>query len=180
MKKLVLLIFFLFVHFVAESQDVSFESTVDRTTVGLGESVELRFTIKGGNVNSFSGFKPPDFSNFHVLAGPSQSTSMQIINGVVSGSITYHYVIQGKSVGNVTVGSARINYDNKEYSTKPITLNIVRTATQPSQQQQRQQQQSATQVNPRDLSQNVFLKLGKTGDVWRPQTENCRCQDRAP
>ena len=157
MKKLVLIIFFLFVYHIAESQDVSFEASVDRTTVGLGESVELRFIVKGGSINSLTDFRPPDFSNFHILAGPNKSTSMQIMNGAVSASIIYYYVIQGKTVGSVTIGSARINYENKEYSTKPITLNIVRTATQPQQQQQ-QQQQSAPHGNPTDLSQNIFLR----------------------
>jgi hypothetical protein len=157
MKKLILLILFLFIYSIAESQDVSFEATVDRTTVGLGESFELRFVAKGGNVNSFGNFKPPDLSKFHILTGPNGSTNMQIINGVMSASITYYYVLQAKDVGNVTIGSAHINYENKEYSTKPIALNIVRTATQPNQQQSKQQQ-STTQVDTRDLSQNIFLR----------------------
>jgi hypothetical protein len=143
-------------------QDISFNAGVDRTTVGLGESFELRFIIKANNVNAVRGFKPPNFSNFFLLSGPNQSTSMQIINGAMSASITYSYVMQAKSPGSASIGAASVFYDNKEYFTKPITLNITRSSTQqkPTQtpQQSRQQQGGAPQVITKDLSQNIFLR----------------------
>jgi hypothetical protein len=160
MKKVKLIIFCLLLSNLLFGQDISFNASVDRNTIGLGESFELRFIIKSTNVNAVRGFKPPSFSNFFLLSGPNQSTSMQIINGAMSASVTYSYVMQAKSPGSATIGAASVFYDNKEYFTKPITLNITRTSTQPNQQQRQQQQQpgSAPQVTNKDLSQNVFVR----------------------
>ena len=153
MKKITFILFVL-VSFL-KAQNISFEASVDRTTVGLGESFELKFTIKASNINAVRGFKPPNLSNLFILSGPNQSTSMQIINGAMSASISYSYILQAKNPGSLTIGPASIFYENKEYFTKPITLNIVRSSTQPK---QSQTQQNNTQVITKDLSQNIFLR----------------------
>ncbi|MEE8526675.1 MAG: BatD family protein [Thermoanaerobaculia bacterium] len=73
---------------------------------GLDERVMLRIKLEGVK----SGRPQPDFQldNLRILAGPSQSTSLTIINGVPSSSLTLTYSLQPLNVGKARVHSARV------------------------------------------------------------------------
>ena len=88
------------------AQNASFEATVDRATVGLGEQFTLSFTVTAQSMSGGKNLQLPDLSKFHIMSGPNQSSSMQIINGAVSSSVTYTYVLQPKEMGKFTIGAA--------------------------------------------------------------------------
>src|SRR2546426_1105150 len=67
-----------------------FSATVSNNAVAVGDQFQVTFTLDGNGKN----FQAPAFSNFNTLMGPSQSTSMQIMNGSVSQTISYTYVLQ--------------------------------------------------------------------------------------
>ena len=79
------------------SYSQSFTASVNNTTVGVGNQFEVDFVYNGKDINGLRNFNPPNFANFLVLSGPNQSTSMQIINGAVSGSLTYSYIMHTTS-----------------------------------------------------------------------------------
>ena len=66
-------------------------ASVSSNKVGLNDQFQLTFTFEGKEISSIRNFSPPSLSNFFVLSGPNQSTSVQIINGAVSGSLLYSY-----------------------------------------------------------------------------------------
>jgi hypothetical protein len=66
----------------------TFEAALDRTQVGLGEQFTLTFTLTGTSMSQGKNLQLPDLSKFHIMSGPNQSSSMQIINGSVSSSVT--------------------------------------------------------------------------------------------
>ena len=111
---------------VAVAQNTTFVATVDRPTVSAAEQFEVSFTVSGPDVNGAKIFRAPDFAQFVVLSGPNQSTSMQIINGQMSGSLTYSYYLYARQAGKFTIGAASIEYKGSVLRTQPLQIEVVR------------------------------------------------------
>ena len=149
MKKLMIILFlFLPAHIFAQS----FVASVTQTTVGENQHFEVSFTFSGKNINGVKNFKPPTFSNFLVLSGPNQSTSIQIINGVQSASLSYNYIIQAKRIGTFSIGAASIEYNGEAFKTKPIEITIVKGSSKPK----RQQQDAG--ISDEEIAKNLFIR----------------------
>ncbi len=105
----------------AQSQ-VTFKTTVSKEQLGLNERLRIEFSIdrQGGD-----DFTPPDFENFKVLAGPSQSSSFSSINGKTSYKLTYSYVIQPISKGTFTIPSASITYDGEVIKSNTVRVTVT-------------------------------------------------------
>jgi len=149
MKKLIIILF-LFLPFQIFSQ--SFDASVGQTTVAENQHFEVSFTFSGKNINGVKNFKPPKFKNFLVLSGPNQSTSIQIINGDQSASLSYNYVIQAKSIGTFSIGTASIEYEGESFNTKPISINVVKGSPQPKKQKQ------DAGVSEEEIAKNLFIR----------------------
>jgi BatD DUF11 like domain len=115
------------VSFTAEAQS-AFTASVDKDQVAFGDYFQLTFTFEGSQGGK--NFRPPAFNNFMVLSGPNQSTRMQIVNGAVSSSISYTYILQPRDEGKFTIGSASIEAENKKYQSQPITIEVVKGTAQ--------------------------------------------------
>lgn len=144
-------IIFLFL-FVEINIAQTFEATVDKTTVGSDERFEVKFTYSGSDVNGLSDFQPPKFENFVVLSGPNQSTSMQWINGVMSGSRTYSYIVQARSMGKFTIQSASIKAGGETLKTNPITIEVVKGTTQP-----KRDSGGDSDIDMKEIAENCFI-----------------------
>jgi hypothetical protein len=127
-----------------------FSGTVDKTVVGQYDRFQAYFTFDGADVNNVSNFRPPVFSGFKILSGPNQSSSIQIINGKVAGSLTYSYVLQPTSIGDFTISSASIDYAGKTYRTSPINMKVEKGTLQ-------QQKESTGGYSQEELAKNVFI-----------------------
>jgi hypothetical protein len=146
-------IFLLQFLFLANIFPQKFEATVDRTTVGQYERFKVYFTFEGGDVNRVSNFTPPAFIGFKILTGPNQSTSMQIINGQMSGSLTYSYVLQADEVGDYKINFASVEYEGKKYNTGTIQIKVIKGTGSPS-----QPQKNDRGISDEELAKNVFIK----------------------
>jgi hypothetical protein len=120
----------------AWAQGTAFEATVDRNPVGVGEQCTLSFVLSNAGMGGGKNLQLPDLSRFRIMAGPSQSSSVQIINGSVSSTVTYQYVLQPKEAGKITIGAAAIEVGGKSYRTSPVTLEVVAGGTRPKGQAQ--------------------------------------------
>ena len=100
---------------------VTFKTEVSKTELGLNERLRIEFSIdrQGGD-----DFTPPDFKNFKVLAGPSQSSSFSSINGKTSYKLTYTYVIQPLSKGSFNIPSASITYNDEIIKSNTIRITV--------------------------------------------------------
>ena len=100
---------------------VTFKTAVSKTELGLNERLRIEFSIdrQGGD-----DFTPPDFKNFKVLAGPSQSSSFSSINGKTSYKLTYTYVIQPISKGTFMIPSATITYEGQEIKSNTVRVMV--------------------------------------------------------
>jgi len=129
-----------------------FTASVNETTVGDNERFQVSFTFSGPRINNLSKFTPPVFENFLILSGPNQSTSIQIINGAQSGSLSYNYVVQPKSIGTFTIGSASIVQEGNTYKTDQIKIKVVKGADKPK------QQKDDGQISQQEIAKNLFIK----------------------
>ncbi len=134
-------------------QDGTFTASVDKNKVGVGEQFELTFSLSG--TTGGNNFRPPQFTDFQVLSGPNQSTNMQFINGTVSSSVSYGYVLQPRSEGKFTIGSASIQYGGKQLQTQPIDIEVTKGAPQ----QKSSSRQSADGDVGKQIGDNLFLKV---------------------
>jgi hypothetical protein len=92
---------------------------VSKNKVAVGEKFQVSFTINA----SGSGFKAPSFSDFDYY-GPSQSTSMQIINGAMSQSLTMSYILVPKKEGKFTIGPASITVNGTKLESNSIPIEV--------------------------------------------------------
>ena len=82
----------------------SFSASVDKNVVQQGEQFTLTLSLEGST--NAGNLKLPDMPNFMVLSGPNQSTNMQWVNGQVSQSVSFSYILQPRDVGKFTIPSA--------------------------------------------------------------------------
>ena len=72
-----------------EVPKVKFETKVSKKRLGVNERLRIDFIMNKDGDN----FNPPNFENFTVVGGPSQSINNSWINGVRSYSKTYKIII---------------------------------------------------------------------------------------
>lgn len=153
--KYILNIAFLLLQLFAFADDTKFTASVSKNEVAVGERFQLTFQLN----TSGSGFTAPAFNKFSVLSGPNQSTSMQWVNGAMSSSISYSFILVASQEGEFTIGSASIVANGKTHTTEPIKIKVVKGTVQQPQQQQKGQQQPPASSQGGNVSDYVFIKL---------------------
>ncbi|MGB6033677.1 MAG: BatD family protein, partial [Bacteroidota bacterium] len=77
---------------LGQAQDIAFKAAVDKNPVGIGDQFTLSLVLSNAGTSGGTNLRSPDLGAFRIISGPNRSTSMQIINGQMSSSITYGYV----------------------------------------------------------------------------------------
>ncbi|MBK9097861.1 MAG: BatD family protein [bacterium] len=149
----ILFTFIFFLGLLSQSFAQEFTASVNETTVADNERFQVTFTFSGKSINNLAKFSPPSFENFLILSGPNQSTSIQIINGAQSASLSYSFVVQPKSVGNFTIGSASIEQEGTTYKSNPIKISVVKGQDKP-----KQKQQNDSEISESEISKNLYIR----------------------
>jgi hypothetical protein len=129
-----------------------FNASIDKSSVGQNERFQIYFTFQDGDINKLQNFSPPSFKGLNILSGPNESRSMQIINGQVSGSLTYSFIAVGTQLGKVEIGSAKVNYNGTTLRTEPIIVTIVKSRSTSK------QVDSKLGISADELDKNVFIR----------------------
>lgn len=132
------------------------------TSVGEAFRVEFELNAKADK----DSFIPPSFDNFDVVAGPSvsQGSSIQIINGEMTKSISYAitYVLLPQKEGNFAISPATIKVKGKSY-TSQRTMVEVRNSTHSgnatNQGGQRESESAENQANRSIGKDDLLLRL---------------------
>ena len=132
----------------------SFTAYLSSKTTGLNDQFELTFTFEGKEISSIRNFSPPSLSNFYVLSGPNQSTSVQIINGVVSGALSFSYFLRPKKTGKFNIGVASVFYQGKTYRSDPLKIKVIKGSVQPK----RRSNNGGNNISNEDIAQNLFIR----------------------
>ncbi len=101
---------------------VTFKTVVSKNQLGLNERLRIEFSIDKQGADDFT---PPNFNNFKVLAGPSQSSSFSSINGKTSYKLTYIYIIQPSVKGTFTISSASITYEGQIIKSNTVRIRVT-------------------------------------------------------
>lgn len=110
----------------AFAQDVTFEARVDKTRMVLEDTLALSFVLSGSAIDLNVSPELPDVkADFDILRGPHRSTSISIINGRQSSSLTLQYLLSPKKTGTLTIGPATLRVGNQTYTTQPLPVEVV-------------------------------------------------------
>jgi len=103
---------------------------VDARKIGIQEQVVLTITVEGSSLPEE--VDRPAFTNLRVVGIPSTSTQVSLVNGRMSQSRSWTYVLQPAAVGSAEVGAVRVRLQSGEYSTAPIPIEVVPGAVKPA------------------------------------------------
>ncbi len=133
----------IFLSIPALAEEIEVKAYVNNTEVRLGQSVTLTVEINGSIDVAEPYF---DIDNARVqYYGPS--TEVRIINGKQSKTLRHIYSLTPTQTGTINIPAIKINYNDKNYSTKPITLNVSNTTG------------SQNQTLEEQIKQYVFLEI---------------------
>jgi hypothetical protein len=139
------------------AQDVKFNSSASKTTVGTGEQFQITYSVNG-NVDNYV---PPDLGQFQVLSGPNVSTNMEFDgrgNRVINYS--FNYILVAPNVGSFNISPASVIIGGRKLTSNGIKITVVKGKPAVK----------SRDGNTTDLSKLLFLKtiVNKT-DVYQGQ-----------
>lgn len=105
------------------AQDISISAKVDNNKVMLGELVVLTINVSG-NIQSIPEPRLPQLKDFDVYSS-GRSQNVSIINGAMSASTSFNYVLAPKKEGNFVIGAVEVSFEKKVYKTEPITVEVL-------------------------------------------------------
>ncbi|OIO32630.1 MAG: hypothetical protein AUJ70_05180, partial [Candidatus Omnitrophica bacterium CG1_02_40_15] len=154
MRYFIPFLLFLSIATVCYAEDMSISADVDRQEVTLADQVTLTITVSG-NVSNIPQPSIPDLKGFTAYSS-GKSQNLSIINGQVSSSISFTYILVPSDTGDYTLGPFTINYNGKVYSTGPINIKVL---PRNAQQQAYPNQQQSQSTEPEE--QNSQPQHGK-------------------
>ena len=101
---------------------VELKTKVSKNKLGVNQRLRVEFMV---NQQGADHFAPPSFKGFEVVGGPSQSVSQSWINGKVSYSQTYSYIVTPARKGNLTISGATIEYRGQVIKSNPVVVEVV-------------------------------------------------------
>ena len=105
------------------AQDISLVASVNRNVLTLSDQLQLTLTVDGTQDTSPPAF--PSVEGFNLLYGPKISAQTSIINGAVSVSKSYTYVLQPIAKGKFTIGPSSVDYKGKTYTSSSISVEVT-------------------------------------------------------
>ena len=97
-----------------------FVAKVSTPKIGINQSFNLSFELNGTG----SSFKAPDLKNFQIVSGPNQSSSMSMVNGSISQSLTYSYTLRPRKLGKLKIGKAKIHCNGRPLMSNELTIQV--------------------------------------------------------
>ncbi|RMH77555.1 MAG: protein BatD [Calditrichaeota bacterium] len=134
------------------AKDIQITASVDRNPVGVGEQFVYQVEVTGAT-QSLPEPALPDLSAFTVISGPNVSTSFQIVNGAVSSSKTFSFVLLPRREGKFRLGPATVEYKGRTYRSNDIVLIVTKESPRVRQRQK---------GNRRTAAPRLFLKVTPT------------------
>ncbi len=103
----------------AQDKYIAVKATAD--TLLLGNICEITFSA----YNISSKFEAPDFSEVPVISGPNVASNMQFVNGHMTQSQSYTYVVKPEETGVFFIGAAYFTSQDTTYETPPFEMIVV-------------------------------------------------------
>ena len=151
MKHLTFIIAFFIAGFVS-AQTPTLQALVSKSTVPVGSRITIsyKFNYSGENFTAPNNLT----KNFRVLGGPNKSSQMSYVNGKMSSSVSYTYIVSPINIGKFTIKPAQIKFENKVYSSKALEITVIKAQEGQSQNASGNEQKQLNSIN-----KDIYLKL---------------------
>ncbi len=95
-----------------------------RGDIGLEEAVQLTIKVDVPNQTRLA---PPRFQldNLQIVSGPSQSTSIQVVNGVMSQSQSFSWLVQPQKLGRARIFSTKVEVGSETLELAAVEIAVV-------------------------------------------------------
>lgn len=135
----------------AQNQDqVSLTLSLDRSAIRADESATLTLTVNGIGSQKMPEPNLPPLPMFEIFSS-GNSTSIQIINGKMSSSMIYNYILYPKRAGTFPIRAAHIVYDGKRYESNELSITVTKAGTGAPAQEPSAQQSKDNNGEARDV-----------------------------
>ncbi|MEO6961376.1 MAG: BatD family protein [Puia sp.] len=101
---------------------VSFTTVANTKDMGRSDYVQIQYSIE--NAKQIENLELPNFPDFNIVQGPSESTGTTIVNGAVSENKSVSFVLQPKRAGKFTIRGASALVDGHQMQSGPVTINV--------------------------------------------------------
>jgi len=129
LTSLTVVLFFTLIPLITAGKDLEIKAYVDRTELALGEYFQYTVEISG-SIGSIPPPELPDLGEFYTLSGPNESSSYQWVNGAMSASKSFSYLLQPKDAGEFTIASATLKVKREVLQTNPIVIKVLASGGQ--------------------------------------------------
>ncbi len=153
-RTLFLLVLISFIQ-LAAAKDLSLDSYVDKTRIGLSEYVRFSLEFSGDDASKVKTPQLGNIKNFkNSGSSSSSSTNMTIVNGKMERSVTktFTYNLRPLRTGTLLIPPITIKVDKQNFTTDPVSITVTKNTPAPS-----TNADPSTPDNSQKLSDNLFL-----------------------
>jgi hypothetical protein len=104
---------------------------VDARKIGVGDQVQLTVSVEGSGFRLMEDVALPRLQNLRLVAGPSLSTQVSLVNGAMSQARVATWILQPVAVGKAEIGPAKARFEDGERTTEPIAIEVVGGSVRP-------------------------------------------------
>ena len=114
---------------VAWAGDLTFSAKVDKTSVKVGEPIQLTFTLSG----DIDSVKLPafEFPEEFAVAARSQATNVSVRGGTAERSTSLTYILIPQHGGAFRLGPFYVEHNGQTLPTEPIEITVEKPAVPP-------------------------------------------------
>lgn len=120
--RILLFILCTYFSFSISAQEPTFSLNVSTDSILMGNYLIATFSIENGDAKNF---EAPNFEDFNIVGGPNQSSSISIVNGVSSQSLSYSYYLEPKEEGIFYIEPASVEIDGNFLETSPYEIRVA-------------------------------------------------------
>lgn len=137
--------------------ELTINSYVDRTTIGLDDQLRFTIEITGTDAGKISQPELPEISGFrNIGSSSSSSSSFSIVGGRMTGTVTrsFVYTLRPVSAGNFLIPPISLQFEKQTLVTDPIRISVVEGTVQPPPVSRQFREQAP---EPEQLAENIFI-----------------------
>ncbi len=131
-----------------------FIAQVSKNKLSVGETFQVTYTL---NANG-NGFKAPPLFDFDVYGGPNQSQSVSIVNGNMSQTISWSFILAPKKEGKFTIAPASVNVGGDRIESNTIAIEVVKGGSNSSSQSGSSNPNVSSPSTAENIGDNLFAK----------------------
>jgi len=109
------------------AEDLAVKVSLDRDTIGLDEQAILQVVVSG-SVQNLPEPQMPTLPMFEVYS-QGRSSNISIVNGQISSSVTYRYMLIPQKQGTFPIDQIAIVHNHKRYKGNRLELTVLSTGT---------------------------------------------------